>query len=601
MPVPNWFRTLDLDGAEDLIEKRRPEALETNRAFFEGDHWQDGDGWIGPMPSQNEEGYQEAHGQIKAAFTSRNVIREVIERHETGVVGRSPSWNIVPKEGDTKEAGEEEGPSDEMEDKIQEATDLLRAWWDDKEVHEVIQKAVDTALYAERAPLRVFVPRGLLENGQVPSGDVAEQLDRIYVDHVDPEVATVYEDPDSRAEISLVVYEVEEGDPTSAASETVERAEVSFVRDGDGRTVIRAFGRRVRGTSEGPAEGEPQEFEAAMGGRLPVFEIERSALINEQVRQAQKALNLANSMIPRNVVTGGFLERVLLNAQMPGEWEVVNEETGEKRWKPDPVEFGAGRVQWLQGIETETQEGDERITTPQIEYRDPVPIDASEDAKRSHYQDILEETDQAHILMSGEATPSGRSRREARADFARSLRRTQSPVESAVSWVLETVLAMAEHFAGTAGRFTEELRVSAEAQIDLGETPPDEQQVVAGHADRGLLSRQTAMARIGVDDPEAELRRLESQDDSQLDLRERQAEVIRAYKTAGLDLMTAARLAGFSEEEAVEFFADANERDMRLIEQEAGFSAAVRERIRNRIGVGNGGGEEGGESEPGGT
>src|SRR5438067_13936075 len=64
--------------------------IDVNRAFVDGNHWQGADGWIGPMPQLGEIGYDVTMQQLERAFTSRNAIGEVVQRHAAGLLGREP-------------------------------------------------------------------------------------------------------------------------------------------------------------------------------------------------------------------------------------------------------------------------------------------------------------------------------------------------------------------------------------------------------------------------------------------------------------------------------------------------------------------------------
>lgn len=572
MPIPQWFDQLTLDEAASLVADATPDWIATNRKFMEGDHWQDGDGWIGPKPNQSEQGFDKTMDLLEGTFTSRNAIREVTERHAHAVVGREIAWDLVLREP----PGEEEELSDDQEELLEEAREDLRWWWQERDMDQVVEDLVEAALWGGRGPLRVFVPRGLLQEDdddgtvEIPEGDFRDQLERLYVDQPDHDAAHLYEDADTRRELGIVVYELTEGNPATAAGVDRERAELSWVED-DGTTVIRIVQTLQSGETD---QEDVARLEWDFGGRLPLLQLERTPLITEQVRQAQRALNLADSMIPRNVTTGGFLERVLLNAQLPGEW-VQDDDTGMQRFKPEPMEWGAGVVNRLVGIQETDEEGNTTFKSPSIEYRDPVPVDPSEDAKMSHYRDILGETDQLHVMIQDDATASGTSREQARADFERSTGKTKKPVDVLVADLLETVLAMAGAFAEDR-RFIDNLRVTCDCELHLGPISPEQQQANRALVKANLLSRESAMTANGVEDVEAERAKIQEQEGSQLALRQEQAEVMNRLVQAGADILSAARAAGFSEEEAEDLFGEAAEAQVRQRAQ----SLTERDRIR---------------------
>src|SRR5687768_12346561 len=76
--------------------KRRSEGAIANTLFYDGDHWQNGNGWIGAKPLVTH-GLNQTLLQIKEAFVSENVIAEVVDRHIGGILGREPLWGFIPQ------------------------------------------------------------------------------------------------------------------------------------------------------------------------------------------------------------------------------------------------------------------------------------------------------------------------------------------------------------------------------------------------------------------------------------------------------------------------------------------------------------------------
>jgi hypothetical protein len=241
-----------------------------------------------------------------------------------------------------------------------------------------------------------------------------------------------------------------------------------------------------------------------------VFEIYRDALVTEQVRSLQRFLNMTLTMAERNTVIGGFLERTILNGQMPGRW-VEDEESPEGRvFVPDPMRFGAGSVAWIMGAEVTQSDGSKSYASPQMQYRDPIATTTFKDSGYMAYRNILEEVHQVHALLAGESAPSGESRRQAISDFVADVRKTKSIVDEAGRWLIETVLAMAALFSGQPGRY-DELRANFESRLDPGPTTTEAQQLVINQRGAGILSLETAMVRSDVDDPDAELAKIEAE------------------------------------------------------------------------------------------
>lgn len=313
------------------------------------------------------------------------------------------------------------------------------------------------------------MPEGELdENGNVPTAPLDESLARIYLDTPDPDQAALVTDPRTRRQAGIYAYE-----ETDLDDRSTDRTELVYLDDA-GRTVLKVD------------DAEP--FVLDLGRRLTIYAMTGDALITAPVRQQQYLLNMAKTMMGRNVVLGGFLERIIFNAQMP---------SGD-------FKAGAGTTNALMGAPIYDDFG--RVTgytSPSIVYRDPVSVQTFEDTERSAYRAILEETFQLHALISGDATASGESRKQARADFEASLGPTVAQVERATRWLLETLLAMGAVFAGTPGRYAD-LRAVVTCRINSGPISGDEQNQARENVKAGLLSEESGMARIGVADVDAE-------------------------------------------------------------------------------------------------
>jgi hypothetical protein len=134
---------------------------------------------------------------------------------------------------------------------------------------------------------------------------------------------------------------------------------------------------------------------------------------------------------------------------------------------------------------------------------DPVSPDTFTATQAALYARILGEMDQIHALISGDATASGESRIQARAQFLASLRPTAAAVEGALRAILDAALAWAAAAVGQGGRFAL-IRADVTCQIDAGPLTSDERRLIIEQQAAGLLSEETAMGLLGVDDVDAE-------------------------------------------------------------------------------------------------
>jgi hypothetical protein len=91
------FDALTPDDVQKLVEDSVIEEAKVSQAFMSGDHWQNALGWVGPIPELSDPDYGVTSDLIKTAFTSRNVIHEIVWRHVRGVVGDEPTYGVVPR------------------------------------------------------------------------------------------------------------------------------------------------------------------------------------------------------------------------------------------------------------------------------------------------------------------------------------------------------------------------------------------------------------------------------------------------------------------------------------------------------------------------
>lgn len=505
--MPAQFDTLTLDDARKLLARRALDAGAREALdFYAGDHWRDGDGWIGQQPPQ--EVRDKVMAQIAAGFVSQNVSGEVVNRHRNGILGREPRWGFVPR----RALADGEEPNDAERALMVEADAALTEWWDKRKPFQLAQRAVARVLAVERAVLRLYVPIGRAEGGRVAAADLATALDAIFPDLPEPGAAGVIEDAETGREVAFCASTIADADrigPAPAGGGNGERIELCYLDDA-GATVLRVLG--------GPAEESAAPL--PLGGRLLSYELARDPLITPQVRQLQKALNLDLTQMMRNVNLAGSLERFILNAQRPGHWvdmagaTITQQQaatTEGARFVPEPLPTGAGVSAWLSGLTTTNEQtGQPVIANPSVQWRDPVPVGTFTDTQAALYQAILAECDQLHALISKDATASGESRKQARAEFATSLLLTKAVADAALRWLLETALALAATFVGSPDRFAE-LRCEVGCLVDAGPLSSDERDAIMAQHEKGLLSAETAMAQLGVEDTDAELARIRAE------------------------------------------------------------------------------------------
>lgn len=518
------FTSYDYDDAQELFgqkvittqnrsiyagntELRRPVSAIAASDFFKGNHWQLGNGFIGQLPPNSLPGAQQIKKDIETAFVSENVIQEVTETHIGGILGREPLWSFMP----------EQTPGAEKPEADQITGETITPWWNERRALKDLQKSAETVVLEGTAVRRLFFPKGRIpENGKLTAPDIPRALDFIYFENLTADVAGVFIDPDTQKKIGIFLFEEKDDEGNVLAN----CAELSFLDD-NGDTVCRV----VRD------KGEPTEYGPyVLGGRLLLHEMKRRPLITEQVQSIQRALNLAHTMMMRNVNMAGARERTVSNAQDPKRPRRVQNPDSPTRTvqlEPGTYETGAGAVMFLMGFPVRNEKGEiVGYTNPNVSISDPAPVDTFVKTRDHYYQAIISQVHQRHILISGDAEASGRSREQARAEFERSLKETKTVVDAAGRWQLETALRLAAQLCNQTNKYLK-LRADFECLIDSGDVDPAKVAMVitmrqpGGPKNEPLISDERARQMCGVEDPAAEQAKIKEEAPTDAEIKKR--------------------------------------------------------------------------------
>lgn len=504
------FVDFDLQKIKRVISLGLPKTLEVTEKFYAGDHWQDGEGWIGPTPSvEDEKLVEDVMANLEERFVSKNVIREMVKRHVRGVAGRDPVWSFDVRRplpaGNKRTATEEK--------LISEVADAIDVWYKKRRVHSAVKEIASMSCRGGKGLYRLYTPSGMtVTKGEgedavtgVPRAKtLAEALEFIFVSTPSLNDATIYTDEMTQQQLGVLLYRPMDSKTLQPSAQDV--AELTYL-DGsvpivESKTILR----RIEGT-------EATEVQYPLGGRLTMIEVDRSEpLIDKQIHESQRAINLAISMLPRTMVTAGFLERIFLDAQMPGEWEY--DDDGNRKpgsFKPTKHWTGAGTTAYMRGIDYDPKEGETKLKDPKVVFRDPVDPSGAIKAAQFHYLQMLEMGNQAHIVLTGEAIVSGKSREQARADYDSSLQDTKGPLEEGTAQLLDTVLAMAETFMNAPGKYTTPLRAVFRCHIYTGPISWEERKQNDESVKAGTLSVQSAIQQSGNPDADAEIAQISAE------------------------------------------------------------------------------------------
>lgn len=544
MPTTTAITLATLTSPNVTVETLRqaipvPDGVDLNRKFVEGDHWQNAEAWVGPGPRPSDPSYRDIMVLVEKAFVSKNVIDEIIDRHVSAMLGKEPrwAWTLINPPADP----EAEIPAADL-NAIAALEAAVTTWWDARQAHRLLKGMIYRMLFGKRGPWRLYVPSGLTDaSGKVTAATLEEALSKIYLDIPEPENGGVWEDPETKNRVGIVLWKDASGK---------EHGEVTFIDDA-GKTIINV----VPAPASGPA-AVTNDFNRLM--TIGAAELD-TLWVSPQMRSLQKALNMTLTLLSKGLIDNAFLERLLLNALPPGHWEyedAPDPDTGEKIRKayvPDRHVTGGRQTTYVQGIDFAEKAADgSRKTTvkdPSVVFREPVdPIGIIRGADY-WYQSLIGEARQDHVLINKESTPSGKSREQARGDFIDSTKDTEMQANMVGGLLLLTLVTIAEVFANKRGEWTKKYKPMFNCRPQYGPLSVEERTQNILEAEKGFMADETAMALNGRDDVDAEQALIAAQPRSSLALSKAQAEVVDLWVGATFSRETSLHLAGFDDDE----------------------------------------------------
>ncbi len=569
MPIPKTLQDAQSKVAEQKAVTGGETAFKRNHAFVEKhDHLQDGENWVGP---RGDAVHWATKGKkdLDRQFVAVDAINEVLDRIGNALLQREADVDfsaVEPVEVDSDDKAEAAAQETAREAQLQRGAgvrELVASWWDRVKLWQKGRKVVKRSRAYGHGYFRLWLPAGQLKKNDdgtysPPAGlDIAAALDLIQLSTPDPETCMVGVDPETQKPYAVFLYRRDERN----------RAEIWSV-EGE-KTILRDVG-------EGESEATEVEYE--LGGRLPIIKLEAELLITDPVRRQQNRINFFETILNRLGETAAFPERYLKNAQPHGVWLPTSPEDGPPLQvqqhggrtfylHPTPRILGSSTTTDLIGLPTEEREGarvKQSFMTPGVEIKEPTDPEYAIKAARHAKHTLLHNCKQGHIALESRGEASGLAYEQARADFLADLDNTRGPVEGALRDLFECLVAFAAFVSQAGNEWTnllEEYRCVVNLHVKTGPITPEARQENTNQVDKGLLSRESAMAANGVEDVEAELRRIEAEPENQLSIIRKRAEIIRELKAAepSLPLVQAAIAAGWTEEEAKKLFAAADE------------------------------------------
>lgn len=492
-------------GQEALSARAGSATLKLTAELFAGDHWAKGEGWVGPLP-RSSDGQLTAliDTEVKRIFVSRNLLRDVVERHRNGIAGREPLWTITPRRGLKK--GEK--PNADEQQRIDNFSAALTEWWDENSVWPAVQTALDTALWSGTGYLRLFISahdldalpgvEGQNQRGILAGKSLPDIMRKISIHAPAWAQTTITRDLDGRSTGAVHAWTGEDKQTHYEVQE----------RQGDKITLHPDLRSGGQDNPERPAIEYPTD--------LLVYELRLTPLVTESIRRLNLWLNKTLTMGSRNIDLGGFTETTIINAQVPeGKFVDDPQNPGKKVWKA-PAKYikGGGTINYVNGFAQMRLNADTGkmepvgVTTPSVIHKDPTPFQVFKDTFMAAREMIYDEAKQLHVLITADGSVNGVSRQQAVNDFLSSLEATRIQLEAMLRWLLGTVLKLALHLQGKAdGRSAasaDDLRVRVQARVSAIQPTPQDIEAALKLEAAGKISEETAMQRCGVEDVQAE-------------------------------------------------------------------------------------------------
>ena len=511
---------------EDAVREMKAAALkdyDTRKAYaVDDDHWQDGREWIGP-------GDPKINLTIEKQFSPEDAIGQVL----ANVSNAFSEPQIVAL------------PYDEADRPLaDEALEILRKWWVKRKLHEHILERQRTSAWAGLAGLRLWVPARFLETDGTTiffkdTSSIEEALDYLYVVAPFPDAAMVLTDDNTQDQIA--VFFDEEVDTNQ---KPFKKAELIYLdpdrdRDEDADTIIRVvYSNRDK---------VDKRATLALGGRLLFSEMKTDMLLTDPVIRTQRQLNLITTLITRISETAAFRERYTTNAKPQGlrtpytegaslpDGAFIERDDEEREWlvTPQPRTLGANTTTELVGMPQFDDTGQFlKNETPGIEVVEPVDPKAYLDAADGTRRRVLRMCGQGHLAGTSNAETSGIAYEQARAVFEKDLNKRRTAEEGMLRELLMSVLAFAEDISDQPGLYTSKLRMSVDQPVNPGPRSPDLVRLDLESYEAGTLSRETTIARLGIEDVEAEMERLHDSPLFILDLLAKATEALGEFYSA---------------------------------------------------------------------
>lgn len=509
----------------NLLSNRVTDSMKQSRKFYEGDLFDNGLGLAVKMPTDAAKQLE-----VKNGFATQNVIEEVVDRRVDGILGREPIAQLLPKDGSEL--------SETQKQQVEEIWGAVTEWWNKREMLSMMKECFVGSSLERRSELRPFVPKIAYDsNGGLKNvSTIAEALDLLHFQIISPASAGVFLEDDSLKPYSVYEYEKEDEriievsmtDETGFThlSKIKEKVVSSFITNNFpnslGSYADKTWYQQVLEAAKKLVNKDAlsDEFIYApldLGGKLYLFELDlKRPFVSDPMKSLQKQISLDKTMQGRNTYTAGFRSKHWLNARPPTTSKKIEDSSQPTGYRTEtvnlPMKDGAGVNGFVQGTLIRNDAGDViGIATPNVVITDPVSVQTFIDSKNDNRAGILAMADQLHILLSDSATASGFSRQQARAEFQKSLNDVKPNIDAMGRWIIEFAVMFAANLTNQVESF-KQYRCDFNSIVDAGVLSPEEKDDNRKAYEAGEISLTTLQSRNGVEDVDAELIQIKSED-----------------------------------------------------------------------------------------
>jgi hypothetical protein len=555
-------RRLNYNYLVGRFSKSRSLDAQTARSakrMRDGDMWDGGRGYIGPVPSDDDPNSKEVFAQLRARWTARNVIGEITERMVDALLSRSPNWSIYNKKEilsksqqrakdrallekkleitnrslanlanglpdpqepstppDNTSTSENSSETEDVDPRLALAELLISEMWTDKDLKSVLEESFDERLVTGAGKIRIrFSNKLITQNPNLPETEndfelMSSVLKYITVERAENDMTKVLEEDGDKISITKV----------QDLNERTKGIEISFVEDNLEDTFVLIIEPKTKITTQSNGGAI-----AKISEDIPPVDVDLNAESNVEIVTSEvierlkgfgelsTGLWLDGNILVHEMTGRSYISEVMLQQNRALNLDLslaagVLVESGFQEMittnvalnDDQVIERGPTTTTNLVGLATVDQHGTKHYAQPGVTFKNPTPLDAFDVGENLFYRQLLNEARQAYILNSKDYNVSGESKIQSRQDFVKRATKFKSPLDSQGGWLLTTLLHLIAALANKPKHF-EGLAVMFDCRVSAGELSSDEKNSVILMQEKGLIDKEMAMVLLGVEDP----------------------------------------------------------------------------------------------------